>query len=56
MESVSLKTDLKILRGAIREFYGKLPVSELLGNSRLISKIELLEKQLQRILSDADLR
>lgn len=45
--------ELQKIRQLFREFYGLLPVRELVENEDLIQKIEIIEKQLRGLL-DAD--
>ncbi|MBL7545231.1 MAG: hypothetical protein JNL11_15540 [Bdellovibrionaceae bacterium] len=45
--------ELQKIRQLFREFYGLLPVKELVENKDLIKKIEIIEKQLRGLL-DAD--
>ena len=42
--------ELQKIRQLFREFYGLLPVKELVENKDLIKKIEIIKKQLQKLL------
>ncbi len=52
MVKIFIKLEIQKIRDDFREFYGRLPVEELVKNSALIHKIEKLEQQLRGLLDD----
>lgn len=52
MEPFFIKCEFEEIRGYFRDFYGSLPIVELVLNRELIARIELLETQLRRVIDE----
>lgn len=52
MVKIFIKFEIQKIRKEFREFYGHLPIEELVENMKLIQKIQKLEEQLRGLLDD----
>ncbi len=47
-----IKNDLENLKCSVREFYGALPLVELLTNTVLIGEVERFESRIQGLMNE----
>lgn len=47
-----IKNDLENLKCSVREFYGALPLAELLTNTMLIGEVEHFESRIQGLMNE----